>query len=54
MKKKQEELEKFIRDLSPEIKSAISKIIAAEKEGQGRIKIKIRQIIEAEVQQRET
>lgn len=52
--KKREDLQNFINNLTPEMKRVISKIIKAEGEGQYRIKIRIRQIIEEEVQRRET
>lgn len=52
--KKQDDLQNFINNLTPEIRRVISKIVKAESEGQHRIRIRIRQIIEEEVKQRET
>ena len=52
--KKREDLQNFLNNLTPEMRRVISKIIKAEGEGQHRIRIRIREIIEEEVQRRET
>lgn len=52
--KKQEDFQNFINNLTPEMKRVIGKIIKAEGEGQHRIRVRIRRIIDEEVQRRET
>ena len=52
--KNQEKLNEFYNSLCPKIKTIISQVIKAEGEGQYRIKARIREIVEREVQRRET
>ena len=52
--KNQEKLSEFIEGLPLKIRTIISQVIKAEGEGQYRIKARIREIVEREVQRRET